>query len=190
MRTKTISLSDHILDAAARLFGGRPFHEVRMDDIATEAEVGKGTLYRYFQTKDDLYLKLLARAAEQYADRLRRIAAGAASARAGLAAVAAAVIQFFDERPGLLELIQRAEVERGRGPDFPWHGAREEVLRLLRGLFAEGLKRGEFTVADPELATLLLAGGLRTLLRHGKKPRPADLAQRVVDVLLREADPG
>ena len=37
---------------------------------------------------------------------------------------------------------------------------------------------------------LLLAGGLRTLLRHGKKPRPADLAQRVVDVLLREADSG
>ena len=61
MRTKTPHLADRMLLAAARLFGTQRFHEVRMDDIAAEAEVSKGTLYRYFKDKDELYLALVAR---------------------------------------------------------------------------------------------------------------------------------
>jgi AcrR family transcriptional regulator len=35
----------HITSAAARMFAARPFHKVRLDDIAAAAGVGKGTLY-------------------------------------------------------------------------------------------------------------------------------------------------
>ena len=62
MRCKTAEQADKVLDAAAQLFGLRRFHEVRMEDIAAEAEVGKGTLYRYFADKEELYLGLLDRA--------------------------------------------------------------------------------------------------------------------------------
>src|SRR6266851_702784 len=127
----TSQSADRMLDAASRLFAARHFHEVRMEDLAAEAGVGKGTLYRYFRTKDDLYLKLLERAAEEYLARLRRAAETACGARARLVAVAEAIITYFDDQPHILELIQRAEVDRGRGPGFPWLGAREEVFRLV-----------------------------------------------------------
>src|SRR4051794_34450694 len=48
VRTKTPNLREHMLDAAARMFGNKRFDETRMDDIAAEANVSKGTLYRYF----------------------------------------------------------------------------------------------------------------------------------------------
>src|SRR5690348_9289181 len=44
-----------ILQAAVELFTERDFHQVLMDDVADRAGVGKGTVYRYFPTKEELY---------------------------------------------------------------------------------------------------------------------------------------
>ena len=81
MRTKTPQQADKMLDAASRLFATSRFHEVRMEDIAAEAEVGKGTLYRYFMDKDELYFALLTRASRQFLCRLEQSVAQAEGAR-------------------------------------------------------------------------------------------------------------
>jgi AcrR family transcriptional regulator len=47
-----------LLDAASRLLAKRPFAEVRVDDIVTEAGLAHGTFYLYFSGKDDLLLAL------------------------------------------------------------------------------------------------------------------------------------
>ena len=54
-RVKTATKEQAILDAASQVFALRPFHEVLIDDIAADASIGKGTIYRYFPTKEDLY---------------------------------------------------------------------------------------------------------------------------------------
>src|SRR5947209_20384999 len=110
VRTKTPLQADKILEAATRLFGAQRFHEVRMDDLAAEAEVGKGTLYRYFRDKEELYLALLERSAHQINDRIREALAAADGSVARLEAVVGTIIAFFDENPHLFDLIQRAEV--------------------------------------------------------------------------------
>jgi AcrR family transcriptional regulator len=46
-----------IMRVAARMFARRPFHEVRLDEIAAATRLGKGTLYVYFASKDDLHTK-------------------------------------------------------------------------------------------------------------------------------------
>jgi AcrR family transcriptional regulator len=47
-----------ILAAALRLFDQRPYAAIRMDDIAREAGLAKGTLYLYFATKEEVFLAL------------------------------------------------------------------------------------------------------------------------------------
>jgi TetR/AcrR family transcriptional regulator len=49
---------DDILAAALRLFDLRPYNSIRMDDIAREAGLAKGTLYLYFATKEEVFLAL------------------------------------------------------------------------------------------------------------------------------------
>src|SRR3989442_15293376 len=98
-----------MLEAAARLFGNQHFHEVRMDDVATEAGVGKGTIYRYFEDKDELYLALLDRAALQLHARIREAVAAARTPQRKLEALAGASLQFFEEQPHVFDLIQRAD---------------------------------------------------------------------------------
>jgi TetR/AcrR family fatty acid metabolism transcriptional regulator len=175
---------DKILDAAGRLFGCHRFHEVRMEDIAAEAGVGKGTLYRYFNDKEELYLELLERASRQYVARLDEEKRRVEGPRAQLEAIVAAIVDFFDEQPHLFDLIQRAEVFREQNRAFPWQKARDELFRLLLQLFTEANDRGAFTVCDPELMELMLLGGLRSVIRFGKKPRPRNLAQRIVEAFL------
>ena len=50
---------DDILRAAREVFFQRGFHTVTVDDIAVAAEVGKGTVYLYFDTKETILAHLL-----------------------------------------------------------------------------------------------------------------------------------
>jgi AcrR family transcriptional regulator len=50
-----------ILNAAEDVFTQKGFEEARMDDIAGETGLSKGTLYLYFKSKDDLIIAILDR---------------------------------------------------------------------------------------------------------------------------------
>ncbi|MCD6496685.1 MAG: TetR/AcrR family transcriptional regulator [Deltaproteobacteria bacterium] len=41
-----------IMNAVEHLFRNRRFHEVTLDEVAKEAQVGKGTIYRFFSDND------------------------------------------------------------------------------------------------------------------------------------------
>jgi len=161
-----------MLEAAARLFGTQRFHEVRMEDIAAEAAVGKGTLYRYFQDKEELYAALLDRASRRSANACGRNWPGPGSPKPPA-----------DARGNRHGLLRRAAAPVR--PDPAFGGAAGPGLRLAAGarrdfaagagVFREGQEQGEFRIGDPELASLLLLGGMRSVHRFGSRPRPADL---------------
>jgi AcrR family transcriptional regulator len=181
VRSKTPEQAEKVLDAASQLFGRRRFHEVRMEDIAAEAEVGKGTLYRYFADKEELYLGLLDRASRQYRSVIDAEVAKAEGPRKKLRALVAAGFSFFDGQPHLGPLIQRAEVTHANSP---WQPARDAFLAHVRTILAGAREDGTFTVADPEMAALLLLGGLRSVYLFGRKTRSRDLADRIVTAWL------
>jgi AcrR family transcriptional regulator len=187
VRTKTPEQSEKILTAAAQLFARHRFHEARMEDIAAAAAVGKGTLYRYFQDKDQLYGALLERAAQQITRRLCQAAAGACGPRERLEAVVRVVLDYFDEQPQLFDLIHHAEAMHQIDPGSPWQEARDFLQRQVRQIFEEAHVSGAFAVRDPEVAALMLLGGLRAVILSGKPPRPADLIPRIVSTFLEGA---
>jgi hypothetical protein len=120
--------------------------------------------------------------------RVRDQVAHADGTRAKLVALVDTIIAYFDEQPHILDLIQRSELLRGLGPGSPWQRPRHEVFRLVLELFETGTRQGEFAVRDPELAMLMLLGGIRTVIRFGPRPRARDLAQRIVTSHLEGSD--
>ena len=52
---------EEILDAAQRVFVEKGLTIATVDDIVTAAELSKGTLYLYFESKEDIYLALMLR---------------------------------------------------------------------------------------------------------------------------------
>jgi AcrR family transcriptional regulator len=58
LEEKQIEKTDAILDASLRLFTENGFHATPISLIASTANVGTGTIYRYYKNKDDLINKL------------------------------------------------------------------------------------------------------------------------------------
>ena len=53
--------TSQIINAAEDVFTKKGFDEARMDDIAEQTGLSKGTLYNYFKSKDDLIIAILDR---------------------------------------------------------------------------------------------------------------------------------
>ena len=184
MRTKSPDICSRILQAAEVSFATKRFHEVRMEDIALAAQVGKGTIYRYFSDKEALYDALLKEASHELLGRLEDSIGMQHSAKNKLIALVGTSLEVFDKRPHLFDLILHTEALRTMSNEFPWQETRFQVIELVQKIFSHACACQEFVIKDPLHASLQLLGGLRAVIRFGKKPRPADLPQNMVSDFL------
>lgn len=70
---------EQILDAAEVAFAARGYREAGTVDVAAAAKVSEPTIYRYFESKRDLYLAMLGRNSRRLLDAWREIAAASPS---------------------------------------------------------------------------------------------------------------
>src|SRR5512147_2007307 len=98
---------DDILRAAREVFFQHDYHAVTVDDIAGAAEVGKGTVYLYFDTKETILAHLLLEGLDQLVAALEAAYAfdqpWDASARLHRGAIA--YLNFFQDNPEYYRLI-------------------------------------------------------------------------------------
>lgn len=156
---------------AARMFAERPFHEVRLDEIAAAARLGKGTIYVYFSSKDDLYETLIAEGMDQLIAELR----GGDGSWRGIERLVQALLAFADRFPHLYNLMRSGvHQEEGRLAH-----KRSELVSEIERVLRAGIRSGELRDPQPRLtAEFLLAFvraallftqrrvGKRTLTRH------------------------
>jgi len=48
-----------IIESAAKLFSKKNYHEVMMEDVAKLSSIAKGTVYNYFNSKEELYFSIM-----------------------------------------------------------------------------------------------------------------------------------
>jgi AcrR family transcriptional regulator len=188
VRTKKPEQAEKILSAAGRLFAIRRFHEARMEDIAAAAGVGKGTLYRYFKDKEELYLALLDRAASGLNQHIDATLAAAGAPRSRLEAMVRAILDYFDDSPYLLDMLQHAESRQQSGTLENWQQVRTANIQRMLHIIDEGRQAGLWAIPDPLTPVLILLGGLRAVMRFAPPPRPANMVQRIVEDFLHGAD--
>ncbi len=97
-----------ILAAARELAGERPVREISLGDIARRVGLAKSNLLRYFESREDVFLRLLLREWESWRVSLtERLSPGAATADNLATAdnVAATIARTIAERPLFCDLI-------------------------------------------------------------------------------------
>jgi len=152
-----------IVAAAERAFVRQGFHATTMSDVAEEAGMSAGNLYRYFPSKEAIVEGLCAR---DQADRANNFAALAQSGDV-LAAMADGIRQHLLEKPRQkMLMILEIWAEAGRNPKIAAMGRAidADVIRGLTMLVEAAKARGQAHASvDPAAAARViftLVGGL------------------------------
>ena len=170
---------ERLLNAAAAVFAERDFHQVQVSDVAERAGVGKGTVYLYFPTKDDLHRAALEASLDGIRVEVEAAVAGEAPVETVLRKIVLAVLRFFWKRQHLLTVIQRYEHANGRRTNL----RRERVVRAVEEVL--GRHRLGGTRTERHLAAAFLLGMARAaILEHAASDRPDPVARRLVDTFL------
>ncbi|NNC99571.1 MAG: TetR/AcrR family transcriptional regulator [Gammaproteobacteria bacterium] len=147
-----------LLDAALAEFVERGFSAARMDDIAARANLSKGTLYIYFDSKEALFNGLIDAVALPKLDQIRRLVATSTSFEEALTILA----KFAEATIRESTLPRLVKVLIGESNNFPEtvQRYRSKVLDRILAVFAELLRnadaRGEISVSDPALTARLV----------------------------------
>ncbi len=172
-----------ILDAARQEFFERGFHTPTVDDVAARAEVSKGTIYLYFESKEEILAHLLLEGLDLLLAEMEAVydADSPPPAEAGLQALAHAYLDFCQNNPNYFRLIMA--FDRGRFEESISRELYKEVLnRSLHGLalvkqtIEMGTATGVFHVEDPwQAAGLVWAAlnGVLVLMAHPLRQRLA-----------------
>ena len=65
--------ANDILEAARQIFERKGFLNTPLQDVAKEAEISVGLIYRYFQSKEDIFASLALKGAEQFDKKLETL---------------------------------------------------------------------------------------------------------------------
>ncbi len=160
-----------ILEAAKAVFFEKGIHRATMDDVAAQAEVSKGTVYLYFQSKESILAHLLLEGLSILLSLLKAAYAPQEplSAEKHLRQLVEAYWQFAQTYPDYFRLL--LALDRGRFRERVPAGMYQQILmESTRGLelvakaIRQGTREGALTADDPLLAAGVLWGALNGAL--------------------------
>ena len=96
---------EEIINAAEKVFFSMGLEHATMDDIATEAELSKGTLYLYFKSKEDLHFEVARRAISLLSSHTAQAVESAGNAIEKLELMGRATIAFMHTHPKHMQAI-------------------------------------------------------------------------------------
>ncbi len=178
---------EEILDAAAELFARNGYPNTDVQQVADTLGVGKGTVYRYFPSKEELFLAAVDRGVRQMQEHIDGSVAGISDHVELIVQAIRSYLIFFDENPQLLELFvqERAEFRgRKKAAYFAQReagcGASDDFLRTL---IRAGRLRDIQVDCIRDVAGDLLFGTVFANTLAGRRPDPDQQARKVVDIL-------
>jgi AcrR family transcriptional regulator len=175
-----------ILRAAADLFTEKDFHVVLMDEVAARAQVGKGTLYRYFPRKEDLYFATIFDGWDRLREELEEVLQEEGLLlEDALEKATRQMLSYFWQRRQFVTLVHRLEHTPNGEEQAEWRSRREGIVRLVEGVLQRGLGPNALPVGQRRLITEMFLGMLRSvILYRGNRDTPATLARMVVRLFL------
>ena len=174
--------TNQIIESAINVFSRLGFNKARMDDIAKETKLSKGTLYLYFKSKDDLIIAIIHRLFDVEFDKMLTVSNTEGS-------ISERIMQMTDD---LMEntqslLLLRPVIYEVYAASFRHKTIRDVMkqfyaryLDLIMPVFQEGMDSGEFNTTEPEMAAVASAALIEgTILLWVYDPDRVDLQKHV-----------
>jgi AcrR family transcriptional regulator len=143
---------ERLLDAAFRLMAERGMEAVAINEITEAADVGFGSFYNHFASKEAIYAALIDAVFETFGDALDELVRDVTDP----AEVIAISIRHTLVRARRDPLWGQFLVREGMSEHARTRGLGPRLLRDIR----KGVEAGRFKVPDPEMALMTVGGGV------------------------------
>jgi TetR/AcrR family transcriptional regulator len=151
-----------LLDAAEEVFGRKGFREATLKEVAELAEFSVGSVYSFFDGKDDLFRQIFLRRGQEFGPVMRAALDPSAGTPVDqLHRLIDAEVGFLRQHPRFGRLYLRyanPTMSPDRAVDARVAANYTEWLDLQADLFARGQASGDFRAGDPRVLAGLLAG--------------------------------
>lgn len=143
-----------ILEVARQVFFARGFAEANLDEVASLAGIAKGTIYRYFESKAELYVAVLSDNSGEFLDHMRAVVDETLSPAEQIRAFGRFYLRHYSEHPEYFRIFWALENQRMLGglPESLMTAVVEvwnEGLSILAEQLERGVKVGAFRPCDP-----------------------------------------
>jgi AcrR family transcriptional regulator len=178
-----------IVLVASQMFAERAYVEVQMNELAKAAEVAKPTIYRYFNSKEDLFLEALDGTMSELVAEVSRVADESSPAPMVLGRMIVAALKSFAQCTAAIRALDGSDAalgERGRAMlRRRGRQIREEFARVVQ----RGITGGDFRGIDVELTSRAILGAVRMTATAEDAPNDERAALSLIDLLLRGMSP-
>jgi len=183
---------DQLLDTAARLFFPNGYRAIGVDTIAAESGIGKMTLYRHYESKDELIVAYLRDSDTKFWEEFEKVTGGVGSPRQKLIRFFQALAEYVSQPAcfGCPFLNVAAEYP---DPHYPGHQVALQHKESVRQRFYELAKQAG--VRQPQVLAdqlfLLMDGTYMTARMYGPKNPAKHLVEAVntlIDSQLNQAE--
>ncbi|WP_240911513.1 TetR/AcrR family transcriptional regulator [Paludisphaera soli] len=174
---------------ATELFAEQGFSDAMTQDLADRLGVGKGTIYRYFPSKRELFLAAADRVMRTLSAQVEANIAGIEDGLERIARGILAFLTFFAEHPEYVELLiqERAQFKDRTRPTYIEHRQvhGQQWRRLYGELTAEGRLRDISPQQISDVVGNLIYGTMFTNYFAGPAKPVAEQARDILDVVFR-----
>ncbi len=149
---------EQITEAATKVFAEQGFDKARMDDIASEANLSKGTLYLYFKSKDAIITHLLDRLFEREFADLRTLATTDRPASEKVILFTDAIIADLQNWTRLIPIMYEflGRLFRQSVVQQAFKKYMRYYLDMITPIIQEGIDAGEFHATDANAVSIAL----------------------------------
>jgi len=174
-----------LLEAAARVFGRKPFDEATMQEVAAEAQIGMQGLYEHFPSKQELYEQVMLQRALAYQLRTTEILRREAPPLELLRAMAGAYVEQFKDQPWRLPTFIRDRVHFDWEVDSRFAPRLREIYEAerahLKSLVVRAVELGALRPLDPDFLTQLCLDVLQASLHFSHRKQSPEEVGACVD---------
>ena len=143
-KKKTSEKYYRIIQAATKIFARKGFYQAKISEIAREAQVADGTIYIYFENKDDILISLFEEQMKVVLDNMVSQISQEDDPAKKLVKFALTHLELIEQNQNMAEIIQ---VEVRQSSKFMKEYKNEkfaQYLELIRDIIREGQEKGVF----------------------------------------------
>ncbi len=148
--------------AALKVFSVKGFHKATMAEIAMAAGYGKGTLYWYWRSKEELYFSLIRQMHEETLALVEEAARREGTALERIAWMGSEMVELYHRERDYCKLswkMRAEELEAFSGEYVELlHGYGERAKALLEKIVRQGIEEGTLPPVDPYYLACILLG--------------------------------